>query len=77
MEVECEEICQERKVEIIVLLYHKADILGLKAFLRDKFNLWAGYGSCIEEIWKSFKNIIFEGLKRYVPQKILSKKSGS
>jgi len=73
MEVEWEEICREPKVEIIVLLYHQTDILGLQAFLRDKFNLWAGNGSCIEEIWKNFKNIIFEGIKRYVPQKILSK----
>jgi len=73
VEVEWEEICQEPKVEMIVLLYHKTDILGLQAFLRDKFNLWTGNGSCIEEIWKNFKNIIFEGIKRYVPQKIWNK----
>ena len=30
------------------------------------FNLWAGNGNCVEEIWKSFKGIIFEGIKRYV-----------
>jgi len=26
-------------------------------------------GSCVEEIWKSYKDIIFEGSKRYAPQK--------
>ena len=54
-------------------VYHKRDILGLQAILREKFNLWAVNGSCVEEIWKSYKDIIFEGIKRYVPQKILSK----
>ena len=34
-----------------------------------KFNRWAGNGSCVEEIWKSYK----EGIKLYVPQKSLSK----
>jgi len=38
-----------------------------------KFKLWAGNGSCVEEIWKSYKDIIFEVIKRYVPQQILSK----
>jgi len=27
----------------------------------------------VEDIQKSYKDIIFEGIKRYVPQKILSK----
>jgi len=45
LEVEWEEICREPEVERIVPLYHKIDILGLQAFLRDKFNLWAGNGS--------------------------------
>ena len=50
-------------------------ILGLQAFLRDKFNLWAGNGSCVEEIWKKIKVMILEGIERYVPQEILSKNS--
>ena len=75
LEAEWDEICQEPKVERIVSVYHKTDVLGLQAFLQEKFNLWAGNGSCIEEIWKSYKDIIFKGTKRYVPQKILSKKS--
>jgi len=73
LEVEWDEIYREPKVERIVPVYHKTDVLGLQAFLRENFNLWAGNGSCVEDIWKSYKDIIFEGIKRYVPQKILSK----
>jgi hypothetical protein len=48
-------------------------VLGLQAFLRENFKLWAGNGSCVEDIWKSYKDIIFEGIKRYGPQRIASK----
>jgi len=68
-EVEWDEVCREPKVEIIVPLYHKRDVLGLQAFLLEKFNLWAGNGSCVEEIRKNYTDIIFEGLKRHVPKK--------
>ena len=51
----------------------KTHILGLQAFLLDKFNLWAGNGRFIEGKPKIFKDVIFEGIKRYVPQEILSK----
>jgi hypothetical protein len=73
LEVEWDEICCEPQVERIVSLYHKTDVLGLQAFLREKFKLWAGNGSCVVEIWNSYKDIIFEGIKRYVPNKTLSK----
>jgi hypothetical protein len=56
------------QVERIVPLYHKTDVLGLQAFLREKFNLWAGSGRCIEEIWNNFKDIIC-AIKPYVPPK--------
>jgi hypothetical protein len=59
-------------VERIVLLYHKRDVLGLKTFLWGKFTLWAENGSCTE-IWKGYKDIVFEGIGRFVPHKILSK----
>ena len=72
MEVEWNEICREPKVERIVPLYDKTNIFDLQTFLRDKFNLWTGNGSCVEDIWKNFMDIIFKGIKRYVPQKILS-----
>jgi hypothetical protein len=35
----------------------------------------AGNGSGVEEIWKGYKDIIFEAIKSYAPQTILSKKS--
>ena len=73
LEVERDDNCREPEVERIVPVYQKTDVLGLQAFLREKFNLWAGNGSCVEEIWKSYKDIILEGIKRYVAQKIMSK----
>jgi hypothetical protein len=73
LEVEWDEICQEPKVERINPLYHKRGILGLQDFLRDKFNLWAGNGSSLEEIWKHFKDVILESIERYITQTIRRK----
>jgi hypothetical protein len=70
LEVECDEICWEPKVESLVPLYHKTDNLGSQTFARDEFNLWAGNGSCVEEIRENIKDIIFKAIKCYVPQKI-------
>jgi hypothetical protein len=61
------------KVLNMVPVHHKTDGLGFQAFFREKFYLWVGNGSGVEEIWKSHKDIIFEGIKRYVPHTILSK----
>ena len=47
-------------------------MLGLQNFLRDKLPTWANNGSCIEDIWKNFKDIIFDGIKRFVLHKILT-----
>ena len=69
LEVEWDKISREPKVERIFSVYHKTDVLGLQAFFRKKFSLWAGNGSCVEEILQNFKDIIFEGIKIYVPQK--------
>jgi hypothetical protein len=30
--------------------------------------------SCVEEIWKKFKDIFFESIERFVPHKILKEK---
>jgi len=49
----------------------QAYVLGLQSFLQDKLPAWANNGSCIEDIWKNFKDIVFEGVKRFVPHKIL------
>jgi len=41
LEVKWDEICRKPKVERIVPVYHKTDVLGLQVFLLEKFNLWA------------------------------------
>jgi hypothetical protein len=51
--------------------YHKTDVIGLQNFLWDKLPTWANNGSCVEYIWNKFKDIIFEGIERFVPHKIL------
>jgi hypothetical protein len=73
LEVEWDENRQGAQVGGIVSLYHKTDVLGFQSFFREKFKLWAGSGSCVEDIWSNFKDIILEGIKRYVPRKMLSK----
>jgi hypothetical protein len=73
LEVDWDENKHGAQVERIVPLCHKTDVLGLQAFLMEKFKLWARSGSCVEEIWNNFKDIIFEAIKRYVPKITLSK----
>jgi hypothetical protein len=58
LEVEWDEHRHGAQVERVVPLCHKTDALGLQAFLREKFKLWAGRSSRVEEIWISFKDII-------------------
>ena len=41
-------ICREPRAEKQVPMYHKTDVLALQAFLREKFYLWPGNGSCVE-----------------------------
>ena len=55
----------------LVPAYHKTNVLGLQQFLRDELPTWANNGSCVEDIWKNFKGIVFEGIKRFVQHKIL------
>jgi hypothetical protein len=47
LEIDWDENKHGAQVERIVPLYHKTDVLGLQAFLREKFKLWAGSGSCV------------------------------
>ena len=51
--------------------YHKTNVVGLQSFLWDKLPIWASNGSCVEDIWNNFKGIVFEGIERFVPHKIL------
>jgi len=73
LEVEWDEICRKPKVESVVPMNHETNVLGLKGFLHEKCNIWAGNGNCVEEIWRSYKDIILDGIKRNIPQKNLSK----
>ena len=45
----------------------------LASFSSGKFNLCAGNFSCVEEIWKSYKGIIFESINHDVTQNFLIK----
>jgi len=60
-------------VKKLVPVYHKTNVTGLQGFLRGKFASCASNDSCVEEIWKSFKEIVFESIDRFVPHKILRK----
>jgi hypothetical protein len=77
LEVGWGENCREHQAESLVPVYHKTNVTGLQIFLRSKFASWASNGSCVEEIWKCFKEIIFESIERFVPNKILRKNSDS
>jgi len=58
-------VTQEKR---LLSVYHKTNVLWLQNFLRDKLATWANNGSCIEDIWRNFKNIVFEGIVRIVPK---------
>ena len=57
----------------LVPVYHKTNVPGLQSFLRGKFASWASNGICVEEIWKRFKEIVFESIDGFAPHKILRK----
>ena len=73
MEVEWEEHCCVPQVEKLVPMYHKTDVLGLQTHLRDKFGIWSGNGSSVEEILNNFKDIVSKSIELFVPHKILKK----
>ena len=56
-------------------MYHKTNVFGLQKFLRDKLPTWANNGSCVEDIWKNFKDIVFVGIKSFFPHKNLKQNS--
>ncbi|PNF26851.1 hypothetical protein B7P43_G16838 [Cryptotermes secundus] len=51
--------------------YHKTNVVGLQSFIWDKLPIWANNGSWVEDIWNNFKGLVFEGIERFVPHKIL------
>jgi hypothetical protein len=42
-----------------------------RTFLRDKLPVRVYNGSCVEDIWNNINDIVFEGIERFVPHKIL------
>ena len=54
-----------------VPLYHKTKVDELQRFLWERLPKWANNGNSVEEIWKNFKNIVFEGIEAFVPFKLL------
>ena len=52
------------------LVYYKTDVSG------DKFVVRASNGGSVEEIWNNLKNIVYEGIGRFIPHKIVTKEAG-
>jgi len=50
-------------------------VLELQKFLRDKLPTWANNASCVEDIWKNFKDVVFEDIKSFVRHKNLKQNS--
>ena len=73
LEVDCVEKGLETHEKRLIPIYHKTNVLGLQNFLRDKLPTWANSGSCVEDIWKKFKDIVFEGIEPFVPHKMLKR----
>ena len=67
LEVEWGENCREYQVERLVPVYHKTNVTGLQSFLRGKFASGASNGSCVEEIWKSFKEMFLREYRSFFP----------
>ena len=53
--------------KLLVLAYHKTNVLGLQNFLRLKLPTWANNGSCVEDIWKKFQGHRFGGYRTFRP----------
>jgi hypothetical protein len=64
--------CCAPKVEKLVPVYHKTDVLCQQTLLRDKFGTWASNCNSVE-IWNNFKEIVSESVERFVPHKMLRK----
>src|SRR5215475_7593352 len=75
LEVKWRDTYSNPQEEILIPIYNKADGIGLQTFLREEYEGWAGKGKNVEEIWKNFKNIVYEGIGRFVPHKTLRKNS--
>jgi hypothetical protein len=59
------------QVERLVLVYTRANVLGLHTVLQDKLAILASNGRCVEEVGNHFKARICEGIERFLPHKLL------
>ena len=75
LEVKWRDTYNNPQEEKLIPIYNKTDSIGLQSFLREKYEGWASKGKNVEEIWKNFKHIVYEGIERFVPHKILRKNS--
>ena len=73
LEVEWGKNCCEHQVERLVPVFCKINVTGIQTFLRGIFASLASNGSCVEEIWKCFKEVVFESISCFLPHKILRK----
>jgi hypothetical protein len=71
LEVKWRDTYSNPREDRLIPIYNKADVIGLQTFLREEYGGWAGKGKNVEEIWENFKNIVYEGIGRFVPHKIL------
>jgi len=69
LETEWGENCREHQMDRLVPVYHKTKVTGLQGFLRGKSASLASNCSCVEEICKTFKEIVFESIDRFVLHK--------
>jgi hypothetical protein len=69
LEIKWEENYCRPQEERLVPVYHKANVLGIQIFLRDRFAIWASSGRRVEDVWNNLKNIILESIERFVPHK--------
>jgi hypothetical protein len=73
IEVDWAEYCHEAQVGRDIPSYHKTDIADVQVVLREAFKLWAGSGSCIEEIWIGYKETLFVEIEHHVHKETLRK----
>jgi hypothetical protein len=60
VEAEWGETCQEPRVESLIPVFHKADVLGLQTSLQEEFSIWVPNGKWLQEIWNNYKEIFSE-----------------
>jgi len=71
LEVDWERNFRKTQPDRAIPVYSKADVLGLRNFLRDRYADWASKGNCVEQIWYNFRSIVHESVECFIPHNIL------